>query len=95
MNSLSIIFPEARKIGCFFHYTRALRDKMKKFGLLVKEKYENSIKILKELFDLPYKVKKDLTTIDSLCYKYSEFNSDFINYFRKQCFRYFNNGTLI
>ena len=65
MNSLSKIFPKARKIGCFFHYTRALRDKMKKLGLLVKEKNEYSIKILKEFFDLPHKVKIDLTSIDS------------------------------
>ena len=95
MNSLSKIFPKARKIGCFFHYTRALRDKMKKLGLLVKEKNEYSIKILKEFFDLPYKVKIDLTTIDSLCNKYSDFSLDFINYFRKQWFKYFKNGTLI
>ena len=38
---------------------------MKKLGLLVKEKNEYSIKILKEFLDLPYKVKIDLTTIDS------------------------------
>ena len=32
INALNIIFPEIKCIGCYFHYTRALRKKSKELG---------------------------------------------------------------
>ena len=95
MNALDKIFPNVRKVGCFFHFTRALRDKMKKLGLLTKEKAEESKKMLKEFFELPYSFEKDLTIIDTLCNKYNEYCPSFVNYFRNQWIKYFNNGCLV
>ena len=95
INALEEVFPKIRKIGCFFHYTRALRDKMKKLGLLSKEKIEESKKILNEFFSLPYTIDDELTMLDNICNKYEEYNISFINYFRNQWIRFFQNGILI
>ena len=95
MNALEEVFPNKRKIGCFFHYTRALREKMKKLGLLTKEKLEKSKEILNEFFLLPYTIDDELTSLDNICNKYEEYSISFINYFRNQWFRFFQNGSLI
>ena len=34
INSLSKMFPNIKKVGCYFHYTRALRRKANKLKLL-------------------------------------------------------------
>ena len=37
INCLSKIFPNIKKVGCYFHYTRALRTKANKLKLLNSE----------------------------------------------------------
>ena len=56
MNALELIFPDKRKIGCYFHYTRALRSKMKKLGMLKKESGVETNNILKNCFILPFTI---------------------------------------
>ena len=43
INSLSKIFPNIKKVGCYFHYTRALRNKANKLKLLNSEKKKTLI----------------------------------------------------
>ena len=53
INSLNHVFPETKKIGCFFHYTRALREKAKNLGLLKKDRINTTKKMLKDFYKLP------------------------------------------
>ena len=38
INSLSKIFPNIKRVGCYFHYKRALRSKPNKLLLLILKK---------------------------------------------------------
>ena len=94
MNAIELIFPDKRKVGCYFHYTRALRSKMKKLGMLKKENEVETNNILKKFFFLPFTIDEELTIIDSLCNKYNEYCPQFINYFNNQWIKYCKNGCL-
>ena len=94
MNALELIFPGKRKVGCYFHYARALRTKKKNLGMLKKDKEEESNKILISFLNIPFKIDDNFTEIDSLCDKYNDYCPQFINYFINQWVKYFKNGSL-
>ena len=70
INALKETFKDAKRIGCFFHYTRALRKKAQYLGLLA-ESDNNSFKdLLKEFYLAPFSYSKDKNKINSICEKY-------------------------
>ena len=96
INALEEVFPGVRKVGCFYHFVRAIKEKFKK--LEASKKKENNEKniinldnqILNDIFTLPFSIyKTDYTTIDSLCNKYENNYPEFIGYFRAQWVPFF------
>ena len=97
INALKQIFKNAKPIGCFFHYTRAIRKKCQELGLLSKSESEGVKDLLKEFYLAPFSYYKDKNKINSICERYSENNekfSKFIDYFKNQWFRFYENGML-
>ena len=54
INALKTIFPNTISLGCFYHYTRALAEKIKKMNLYNKKHKLVSRKLLNDLYKLPY-----------------------------------------
>ena len=53
INALKSIFPKARSLGWFYHYTRTLEEKIKKLNLYNKKNKLVSLNLLNDLFKLP------------------------------------------
>ena len=97
INSLKRVFPKVKIIGCFFHYTRALRSKANEFKLLKEDTKNITNQLLNLLYTAPFLFRKDKNYINSICEKYSQnykFLDMFINYFKSQWIKYFINGML-
>ena len=67
INSLSKIFPNIKKVGCYLLYTRTLRSKANKLKLLNSEKKENTNSLLKHLYKAPFIFPRDKNYINSIC----------------------------
>ena len=72
INALEFVFPGVRKVGCFYHFVRDIKEQFKSLDLLKNlEKTENSkINLINEnlndVFTLPFSINnKDYTNIDS------------------------------
>ena len=97
INALKETFKTAKPVGCFFHYTRALRKKAKEIGLLSETDKIGVKDLLKELYAAPFYYYKDKNKINSICKKFEEKNekiSKFIEYFKSRWFKFFENGML-
>ena len=97
INSLSKIFPNIKKVGCYFHYTRALRSKANKLKLLNSEKKDKTNSLLKHLYKAPFIFPRDKNYINSICESFSkkyEYLNIFIGYYKSQWYKYFENGML-
>ena len=51
INAVEAVFPDIRRIGCFYHFVRAIKYKFKKFYKEDKDEYND---ILKAVFNLPF-----------------------------------------
>ena len=76
INAIERVFPGVRRIGCFYHFVRAIKEKCKKLGLfknkeLKEDKNKNfNTQMLNEVFTLPFSFNnKDYTNVDSFCNK--------------------------
>ena len=51
INALEIVFPGVRKVGCFYHFVRAIKEKFKSLGLLkdMGNKENSNINLVKEI----------------------------------------------
>ena len=97
INSLTKVFPNVKKIGCFFHYTRALRKKAKELNLLNNSNKNITLEFLKLLYKAPFIFAKDKNYPNTICEIYLkkyDILENFINYFRTQWFKYYENGML-
>ena len=97
INSLSKIFPNIKKVGCYFHYTRALRSKANKLKLLNSENKETTNSLLQHLYKAPFIFPRDKNYINSICESFSkkyEYLTIFIGYYKSQWYKYFENGML-
>lgn len=96
-NALQIIFPEAKRIGCFFHYVQSLVRWMKNNGLGKKEKKEVRENIIYILTILLFKYKSDMeyvkNTINNLKTLYTEFLT-FFQYYENNWYEYLENSML-
>ena len=59
-------------MGCFFHYTRALRKKAQEIGLLSETDKYGIKDLLKELYAAPFYYYKDKNKINSICEKFTK-----------------------
>ena len=94
INALNQIVPDVRKVGCFYHFVRAIKQKIKSLHIL---NIDNTDKdnLLNDIFMLPFSFKTDeYTNADSFCNKYEKLFPEFINYFKRQWLSYFKNGFL-
>ena len=97
INSLKRIFPDIKIIGCFFHYTRALRSKANELKLLRGDIKNITNDFLKLLYKAPFIFRKDTNYINAICEKYMQehkYLENFINYYKNQWQKYFKNGML-
>ena len=87
INVLAKVFVNKRIIGCFFHYTRALREKVLEMKLLSKDIKNISLNILHDLYKVPFIISNDKNYINSIYQKYLdkyERFKDYINYYKTQ-----------
>ena len=70
INALNIIYPDIKCIGCYFHYTRALKKKRQELGFSSKNKYKIIEPLLKDLYRLPFIFYKDNNIIITICENY-------------------------
>ena len=97
INALERVFINKRKIGCFFHYTRALKSKALEMKLFSTGLKELTKEFLHELYKAPFLIIKDKNFINSICEKYMEKEGrfkEYIYYYKTQWTRFFNNGML-
>ena len=102
ISALETVFPGIRKVGCFYHFVRAIKEKFKNLGMLDKknnnigdDNNNSHLNILNDIFTLPFSFNNnDYTNVDSLCNKYGKEYPDFINYFKRQWVSFFINGLL-
>ena len=67
INSLKRIFPDIKIIGCFFHYTRALKSKANELKLLRGDIKNITNDFLKLLYKAPFIFRKDTNYIKAIC----------------------------
>ena len=94
INALNKIIPYIRKVGYFYHFVRAIKQKLKNLHIL---NLDNSDKddLSNDIFMLPFSFKSDeYTNVDSFSNKYKKLFPKFINYFKRQWLSYFKNGFL-
>ena len=96
INSLSKILPNIKKVGCYFHYTRALRSKANKLKLLNSENKETTNSLLQHLYKALFIFPRDKNYINAICEfsKSYEYLNVFIGYYKSQWYKYFENGML-
>ena len=94
INALKIIFPKAEAIGCFYHYTRALAEKLKNMNLFSKKNKLVSRNLLKDLYKLPYIYAFNKKCIENLFSKYPNQYIEYRHYFEKYWKKFFLEGML-
>ncbi|XP_032690403.1 uncharacterized protein LOC116853433 [Odontomachus brunneus] len=85
--ALHTVFPSAKIIGCFFHYSQALVRNAGKHGILKDDGYESglsAIKLLKSLAFLPKKlIEEGFELISKIIFKDCPYLQSFFNYYKK------------
>ena len=97
INVCKSIFKNVKCVGCYYHYTRAIWEYAKNIKLIKKDNKQIVEKFLKILYKPPFLYDKDKNFINAQIIKYEEnynFLSDYIEYYKKQWFKYFLNGML-
>ena len=97
INATKKILQKVRCIGFYYHNTRAIKEEAREMKLLTPDKYEKTEELLKELYTAPFIYYKDKNYINSICIKFEKnykFLENYIAYYKKQWFKYFENGML-
>ena len=88
INCLSILIPNVRSIGCYYHYYVNIYKNAKKYKL-------NNDNILNDLYLLPYKLINDIEIFEKFKSKYNNKKYiEFMDYINSQWGKYFRNGML-
>ena len=66
INALKIVFNKSIAIGCYFHYTRALRQKGRELGLLGESNKNLFMELLKYLYIMPIIYHKDKNKLNGI-----------------------------
>ena len=98
IDSLKIVLPEIRSVGCFYHYCKNIYNNAKKVGLLKETLYENTDILLKSIYQLPYKFnsmkESEIEILFTKLYKTNKLYEDFYNYFKKTWIPFYQTGML-
>lgn len=98
INSISVVFNNIHKVGCYFHYKQCLRRNAQKLGLMNKSLVIDTNKLINcELGIFPFKNFKCnndiLKVLDDLKKQYKD-HTELINYYKKEWLKYFENKML-
>ena len=80
INSLSNTFKNARLVGCYYHYTRSIREKVKEYKLFNKTNEKTTKELLTILYKAPFSIINDKNILTLTCEKYSEKGNKFNNF---------------
>ena len=103
VNSLKKIFPNAKRVGCYYHDVKNIRQYAKKHYLIKYRENKNEISsckistFIRELCLFPYKYHKNPNIIEETFNTYdngTDLFLNFKNYFNKYWKTYFINGEL-
>ena len=98
INSISDIFKNIYKVGCYFHHKQCLRRKAQKLGLMKKPLIEDSKKLINsELGIFPFKnfnCNKDIINALEELKKQFKNHTELIEYYKKEWLQYFENKML-
>ena len=72
INYLSNIFKKSRAVGCYCHYTRAIREKAREYELLNKTNENSAKELLTILYKAPFSIINDKNILNATCEKFSE-----------------------
>ena len=98
INAIDKIFPNIKRINCFFHFKQDLIRNIKSYGLYNKANKETSDKIIKILSLLPIVYNGNINIIDNqlndIKCKYPKYSNFINNYFIPNKLEYFKNNSL-
>ena len=70
INSIKILFPKIRHVGCLFHYVQSIYRNMRALNLINNNFNHNSL--LKELSSIPFRIEKEKNITTSIYNKYNK-----------------------
>jgi len=85
-NALEDIFPNIRRLGCYFHYSYNLRKKLKEYNIIKMENNEIGEGFLNDLLSIPFRIQSNENIIDEIFLKYEKNTNieNFKKYFYNQ-----------
>ena len=97
INSINSVFPEIRRISCFFHYAQNIRKNLSKYGFLKKDYLEESNLVISKLCCLPFLYKGSMDKFNNLILNIKEqhpiYNQYIEEYFIPNKIEYFKNES--
>ena len=106
-NSLEAIFPNVRRLGCFYHYSRNIRKNIKErvnieeyiddkdINLTEKKIKENIENFINDILMIPFEIQKNENIIENIYNKYKlDYLIKFKNYFSSKWEPIIKNGIL-
>ena len=66
ISALKSVLPKIKAIGCFYHFTRNIKEKLKDLNLNKKELNKENKELLNAIFRLPFVYKKNKNFIDNI-----------------------------
>ena len=97
INNIHEVFKNIRQVGCYYHYTRKIREKAIYYNLLKKDLKTDTNLLLKELYRMPFIYQKNRNILDTIRINYSKNNKiyeQYLDYFETQWIPFFQNGLL-
>ena len=98
INVINKIFPNSRRINCYFHYTSDILSNLKSYGLYKKKNKKDSNIILKKLSLLPFLYKGNINDIlnylGEIIKNYPQYTNFINNYFKKRKIKFFKDNSL-
>ena len=91
------MFKNIRQVGCYYNYTRNIREKAIYYNLLKKDLKTDTNLLLKELYRMPFIYQKNRNILDTIRINYFKNNKiyeQFLDYFETQWIPFFENGLL-
>ena len=97
INATNKVFNKCKCAGCYYHYTRAVKENARAMKILSSDRKNITEKLLKELYEASFKYNSDKNYLSGLLYTYEKtysFLNDYIAYFKEQWFTVFEIGML-
>ena len=78
INETNKVFNKCKCAGCYYHYTRAVKENARAMKILSSDRKNITEKLLKELYEAPFKYNSDKNYPSGLLYTYEKIYS-FLN----------------